>query len=90
MFLGYDVVISQKMPTSTSALDAVVVFLFGDMSKAVTFGTRGGLRVAQSEHRYFEYRQIGIVGSERIAIVVHDIGDASNAGPLVGLRGNTS
>jgi HK97 family phage major capsid protein len=90
MFLGYDVVISQKMPTATTALDAVVVFLFGDMSKAVTFGTRGGLRVAQSEHRYFEYRQIGIVGSERIAIVVHDVGDASNAGPLVGLRGNTS
>ncbi len=89
-FLGFDVAISQKMPKVTTALNEVVVFIFGDMRLAVTMGVRNEMTVRTSDQRYFEYRQIGILSSERIDIVVHDIGDASNAGPLVGLRGNTS
>jgi len=89
-FLGFDVALSQKMPKVTTALDEVVVFLFGDLSMAVTMGVRAELTVRVSDQRYFEYRQIGILSSERFDINVHDIGSASAAGPLVGLRGNTS
>jgi len=89
-FLGYDVVTSPKMPSASTAIDEEVVFLFGDMSWAVAMGVRNDFAVRQSDQRYFEYRQIGILCSERFDIVVHSIGDSSNAGPLVGLRGNTS
>ena len=33
----------------------------------------------------FAEDQIAIKGTERIDVVVHDIGDTSNAGPVVGL-----
>lgn len=89
-FLGYPVVLWNAMPTATTALDAVVVVLFGDMQSAVMFGDRRGMTIKRSEERYLEYDQIGILMTERMDIVVHDIGDSSSAGPLVGLRGNTS
>jgi hypothetical protein len=38
------------------------------------------------EHRYFETDQIGIKGTERVAINVHDIGNTTTAGPIVGFR----
>ena len=37
--------------------------------------------------RYAEYRQVGIIATERMDIVVHGLGDTSDAGPIVALIG---
>jgi HK97 family phage major capsid protein len=50
-------------------------------------GTRRGITIATSEHIYFETDEIGIRGTERFDINVHDIGDTTNAGPIVALIG---
>lgn len=87
-FLGYPIVISQSMPTSTGDLSNSVMLMFGDLRLSTTMGDRRGIRVMLSEDRYFEYDEIGIKGTERFDIVNHDIGDATNAGPIVALIGN--
>lgn len=89
--LGYPVLTSRRMPKGlTTAYNETVMMFFGDMTQSTMFGERRARTVAQSDQRYFEYRQIGILSSERIDIQVHDLGDTSTAGPIVALRGNTS
>lgn len=86
-YLGYPIVISQKMPTSTGDLSNVAMLLFGDLRLAATMGDRRGIRAKISEDRYLEYDQVGILGTERFDINVHDLGDTSTAGPIVALVG---
>jgi HK97 family phage major capsid protein len=50
-------------------------------------GERRGITVKTSEERYFEYDQIAIQATERVDINVHDVGDATTAGPIVALIG---
>jgi len=88
-YLGYDVVIDQTLPTTTSTINNVPMLFFGDLRLAATMGERRGIRVKTSDDRYFEYDQIGIQATERVDIVVHDLGDNTTAGPLVALIGNT-
>lgn len=85
MFLGYPVVISQVLPTNTATSSTVVAF-FGDLALASCYGSRREIGIATSTERYFETRQIGIQGIERFDIVNHDLGDTSNAGPIVSLK----
>jgi len=89
-FLGYPVVIWDAMPTVSTALDQVVVMLFGNMADAITIGVQKRATFMETSHRYFEFSQIGVKTTMRFDVNVHDIGDASNAGAVVGLRGNTS
>jgi HK97 family phage major capsid protein len=86
-YLGYEVVIDQTLPTSTSDLSNVAMIFFGDLSLAATMGERRGIRVKTSDDRYFEYDQIGIQATERVDINVHDLGDNTTAGPLIALIG---
>jgi HK97 family phage major capsid protein len=86
-YLGYPVMIDQTLPTSLGDLSDVAMLFFGDLSKAVTMGERRGIMVKTSEERYFEYDQIAIQATERVDINVHDIGDTSTAGPIIGLIG---
>ncbi len=88
-YLGYPIVISQVLPTSTSTINGTAMLFFGDLSMAATLGDRREVRVQRSDERYFDTDQIGIKGTERIDIVVHDIGSTSVAGPIVGLMGTT-
>ncbi len=88
--MGYPVNFSPQMPKGlATAYNATVMMLFGDLSMAVMLGDRQNMSIRQSDQRYFEYRQIGILATERIDIQVHDIGDASTTGPIIGLRGTT-
>ena len=89
-FLGYPVELVEAMPSDATALDAVVTFLFGNPAQACTFGDRRGFTMQVLRELYAVQGKIGILASERIDIVTHDIGGSSAAGPLVGLRGNTS
>lgn len=89
MFRGYPVETVQVMPKSATA--AGIVCLFGDMSKAADLGAGRGVTVKFSEDatigstNMFESDDIAVKGTERFDINVHDVGDSSNAGPIVGL-----
>jgi HK97 family phage major capsid protein len=85
-FLGYPVVIVQKMYGSASDLASEVAVLFGDLSMAATLGDRASIEIATSAERYFESDQTAIRAIERVSINVHDLGDTSDAGPIVGLQ----
>lgn len=86
-YLGYPIVIDQTLPTSTGTLVNVAMLFFGDLSLAVAMGDRRGIRIKQSDDRYFEFDQIGIQGTERIDLNVHDLGTTTVFGPLAGLIG---
>ena len=89
-FLGYPVVISQVLESSTGTINNSHMLLFGDLMLAATFGNRRGITVATSTDRYFELDQIAIRATERFDINVHDVGDSTTAGPIVALIGYTS
>lgn len=84
-WLGRPVVISQKLPAQGTVTGTIVAY-YGDMSKAVAFGDRRSVVIKRSDERYFDTDQIGIMGTERFDINVHDVGTASVAGPLVALK----
>ena len=64
--------------------------LFGDLSMAGMFGDRAGMAIATSgvatvgDTSMFDTDSFAIRGIERFDINIHDVGDASNAGPVVG------
>lgn len=89
-YLGYPVVISQSLPTTTAAQDGAAMLLFGDLSLAATLGDRREITVALSTDRYFVEDQVAIKATQRFDIAVHDLGDTSDAGPIVAMIGNTS
>lgn len=90
LFLGYPVDFSQVMP-STEANSQLCVLL-GDFQKGAAFGDRQRDEIAFSEHatvggeNVFERNQIAIRGTERFDINVHDVGNTTTAGPIVGLQ----
>ncbi|MDH3636848.1 MAG: phage major capsid protein [Gammaproteobacteria bacterium] len=89
-YLGDRIVVSQAMPAAATAYDEVVVMLYGNFPLAATMGDRRGFSARVLTERYAEYDQLAILGTTRFDIVVHDVGDATNAGPVVALTGNTS
>jgi len=83
-FLGYPVVISQTMnSTLTAQTSTDGICYFGDLRMACTMGDRRGIGLLVSEHRYMEYDQLAIKGTERFAINIHDVGDTSNPGAMI-------
>lgn len=84
-YLGYPFETDQTLPSALTDISDTAAVLFGDLNAAVTMGERRGITIDVTRDRYWELRQIGIMGWERIDINVHDIGDATNAGPLVAL-----
>ena len=99
-FLGYPVIISQKMPRTTAVTQ--VCCLFGDLSLAADFGDRKGTTISMSGDatvgsiNLWETRQTGILGTQRFDINVHDVGNSSataasrQPGPIVGLITSTT
>jgi len=86
-YLGYPVEITPSMPTATTDLSDKAMILFGDIGMAATFGDRRGMTVARSTEYKFAEDQIAIKATERFDINIHDIGDTTNAGPVVALMG---
>jgi len=89
-FLSYPVELSEVMPTSEG--NSQICCLFGDLSKAASFGDRtNGVVIDYSNSatingkNLFESDMGAIRGVERFDINVHDVGTASAAGPVVGL-----
>src|SRR5262249_14652505 len=85
-YLGTPIVISQKLPKQGETLTGNIVAYYDDMTKAVAFGQRRQMTIRRSDERYFDTDQIGLMGTERIDIVAHDVGTSSVIGPLVALK----
>jgi len=89
-FLGYPVEVSQKLPKADGT--AEIVCFFGDLRLAADFGDRRQNAIAFSEDAMvggvsvFETDEIAIRGTTRFDINVHDVGDSSDAGPIVALQ----
>jgi HK97 family phage major capsid protein len=87
-FLGYPVVISQVLP-STTAVATVCAYL-GDLRMSADFGDRRGITIAMSDQASvggqstFERNEIAMKATERFDINVHDVGTTAVAGPIVG------
>ena len=88
MYFGYPVEITQVMPGSDA--NSQFLCIFGNLAKAATFGDRRETTISVSDQAYWANDQVGIRGDERIDIVVHSVGDGTNAGPVVGLRAAAS
>jgi HK97 family phage major capsid protein len=86
-FLGFPVIVSQKMPFyGGSSPSGKIVCFFGRMDMAVMMGQRREITINRSNDRFFDSDQIGLLGTERIDIVAHDLGSSTTAGPLVALK----
>jgi HK97 family phage major capsid protein len=83
--LGFPVSIAQKLPIVGTTLANKPMLFFGDLNKAAMMGERRGVTIKRSDHRYFENDQVGLLGTERFDLNVHDFGDNTSAGPLVAL-----
>lgn len=88
-FLGYPIYSTSKMPSSlTTDYSAAAMIAFGNLRMAATLGSRRGIRVALSSERYWSEDQIGVKGTERFDINVHDMGTTAVKSPFVVLVGN--
>jgi HK97 family phage major capsid protein len=89
-FLGYPINVTPVMNdgAATDYNDAVMIG-FGDLRMAATLGDRRGIRVALSSEKYWEEDQIGIKGTERFDINVHDLGSTTKKPPFAVLIGTT-
>lgn len=88
-FLGFPVEMVDVMPSVEA--NSQVFALFGDLSLASTMGDRQAVAIRADQSTGFTTDTIYIKATERVDIVVHDVGNASataanrEAGPIVGL-----
>ena len=85
-FLGFPVVLTHPLESNLTGTNSNVACLFGDLTQAATFGERRAVSIRTSSERFIELDQTLTFATTRNAIVVHDLGDNTKAGPLVALR----
>ena len=86
-FLGFPVVLTQSMNVTTDAQTSTEgLAYFGDLSMAATIGTRRGITLQVLREKYAIENQIGLLWDTRFDISVHEVGDSTNPGPIIGLE----
>lgn len=85
-FLGYPVVLCQPLTSALSGTTGQIACLFGDLTQSSTLGDRRAISIKTDESRYIEYDQLFTFATMRAAIVNHDLGTNSVAGPVVALK----
>jgi HK97 family phage major capsid protein len=85
-FLGYPVTLVQPMESRVTGTTGQVAALFGDLSQAAIFGERRAISIKTASERYIEYDQTLTFATTRNAMVVHDLGSTTVAGPIVALK----
>ena len=85
-FLGFPVVLCHPLESDLTSTGGKVSCLFGDLSQAATMGTRREVRIATDSSRFIEYDQLLTFATARVAMVAHDLGSTSKAGPIVALK----
>ena len=84
MFLGYPVEVCHFGLPKTQG-NSQVCALFGDLRLSTTHGVRDEMMIEESRDVKFIERQVAVLGTQRHDIVNHSLGDADNAGAVVGL-----
>ena len=84
-YLGFPVVLTQKLPLISTTLSGKVMMAFGDMYSGAVLGQRRAITIARSPERYLDSDQIAILGTERFDIAIHSMGDNTNVGMLAAL-----
>lgn len=84
-FLSYPVRITQVMPRTDA--NSQIPIVLGDISLSTTFGDRLGQQVKMTDTNDddWDHDLISMKSMERFDINHHDVGDTSEAGPVVGL-----
>lgn len=85
-FLGYPVRLVHSMESALTGTTGNVACLFGDLSQAATFGERRAVSIRTASERYIELDQTLTFATTRNAMVVHDLGSTTKAGPVVALK----
>jgi len=85
-FLGFPVVLAHPLESALTGTTGKVACLFGDLSQAATFGERRAVTIKTDTSRFIEYDQTLTFATARVAIVAHDLGSTSKAGPVVALK----
>jgi HK97 family phage major capsid protein len=85
VYLGFPIVISQKLPLVTTTLANKAMMFFGDMKRAIAMGARRDLAIQRFNETFATLDQVLIRSTERLDIVCHDLGNDTTAGALVGL-----
>jgi HK97 family phage major capsid protein len=84
MFLGYPVTFTQVLPGETIGLSDLLAVL-GDLDLGSYLGTRRQVSIRTLNELYAANDQIGVLGTLRSDIQIHSVGDATDAGAIVGL-----
>jgi len=84
MFMGYPVEICHFGLPKVEG-NSQVCALFGDLRLSTTHGVREQMTIEESRDVKFMERQIAVLGTQRHDINNHSLGDADNAGAVVGL-----
>ena len=85
-FLGFPVVLTHPLESNLTGTTGNVACLFGDLSQAATYATRRDIRIATDSSRFIEFDQLLTFSTARVAMVAHDLGDTTKAGPVVALQ----
>jgi HK97 family phage major capsid protein len=85
-FLGFPVVLVHSLTSDLTGTGSKVACLFGDLSQAATFGERRAVSIRTASERYIEFDQTLTFATTRNAMVVHDLGSTTVAGPIVALK----
>lgn len=85
-FLGFPVVLVHSLTSDLTGTGGKVACLFGDLAQAATFGERRAVSIKTASERYIEFDQTLTFATTRNAMVVHDLGSTTVAGPIVALK----
>jgi HK97 family phage major capsid protein len=89
-FLGFPVVLVHPLESRLTGTTNAVACLFGDLSQACTMGTRREVSVKTDASRFIEFDQLLTFATARVAMVAHDLGSTTKAGPIVALKFSSS
>ena len=85
-FLGFPVVLCHPLESALTGTANKISCLFGDLSQAATYGVRRDVSIKTDSSRFIEFDQLLTFATARVAMVAHDLGSTTAAGPIVALK----
>lgn len=90
VFMGFPVELTQVMPSNlTTDYTNLVMAIFGDLSSSSSLGDRSAMTLMVDPFTYQGRNQTRFTSISRWDIVNHDIGSATDLGPIAVLAGGT-
>lgn len=86
-FLGIPIVENNVMTAVDDAGSGTIKFLVGDFSKSAIIGDRMGVELDANDSVYWTSNGVGLKGTIRHDMVIHDVGDTASGGDNAGRLG---